>query len=134
MPQLPEPNEFTAPFWDALRDGRLTVPECGACGRRFFVPEPLCPHCGVAGWTWASSPGAGSIYSMSVVHQAVDPAQPTPFVLAAVDLDDGWTLMTHIVGSDPGEVRIGARVVVRPTRLSEEITVPTFALESQETA
>ena len=128
MPTVPQPDEFTAPFWDALRDGHLIVPECAACNLRFFVPEPLCPHCGAAGWTWVASAGTGTIYSMSVVHQAVDPAQPVPFVLAAVDLDDGWTLMTHIVGTDPEAVRIGARVAVRPTRLSDEITVPTFVL------
>jgi hypothetical protein len=133
MPAIPEPDELSAPFWDALCDGRLDVPECGACGRRFFVPEPLCPHCGAAGWAWARSPGTGTIYSMSVVYQAVDPAQATPFVLAAVDLDDGWTIMTHIVDAAPDDVRIGARVVLRPTRLTDEITVPTFALEPQET-
>jgi hypothetical protein len=127
VPTVPRPDEFTAPFWEALREGRLAVPECGGCGRRFFVPEVLCPHCGAGGWAWAESAGTGTIYSMSVVHRAVDPAQPVPFVLAAVDLDDGWTMMTHIIDADPGSVRIGDRVVVRPTRLTDEITLPTFA-------
>jgi hypothetical protein len=121
---LPEPTEFTKPFWDAVHAGDLVVPECAACGRRFFVPEPLCPHCGARDWSWVSSPGAGVIYSLSVVHQAVDPNQPTPFVLAAVDLDDGWTILTQVNGA---EVAIGDRVRFAPTPVTDDISLPTFA-------
>lgn len=124
---LPEPTEFTRPFWDAVHAGELAVPECRPCGRRFFVPEPLCPHCGARDWSWVSSPGAGSVYSLSVVHQAVDPARPTPYVLAAVDLDDGWTILTQVIGP---EVAIGDRVVFAPTRVTEEISLPTFTAAS----
>jgi uncharacterized OB-fold protein len=127
MPQPPEPNEFTAPFWDAVRAGRLVVPECGPCGRRFFVPEVLCPHCGAREWSWQPSPGEGRIYSLSLVHQAVDPAQPTPFVLAAVDLDDGWTMLTQVVDTDPARVAIGDRVAFAPTPVNDEFSLPTFA-------
>ena len=123
---LPEPSDFARPFWDAVHRGELVVPECRPCGRRFFVPEALCPHCGARDWAWASSPGVGSVYSLSVVHQAVDPAQPTPFALAAVDLDDGWTILTRITGGDPETVAIGDRVAFAPTPVSDEHSLPTF--------
>lgn len=126
MPALPDPDEFTAPFWDALRNGRLTVPECGECNHRFFVPEAVCPLCGATGWSWAASPGIGRVYSLSVVYQAVDPDVATPFALAAVDLDDGWTILTHIVGSDPEAVVIGDHVKLAPVQASATITLPTF--------
>lgn len=126
---LPEPNDFTRPFWSSVHAGELVVPECHACGRRFFVPEPLCPHCGARDWSWERSDGGGVIYSLSVVHQAVDPTQTTPFVLAAVDLDDGWTMMTHVIGCDPAEVAIGDRVVFAPTRVTDEVSLPTFTPE-----
>jgi uncharacterized OB-fold protein len=91
-------SEFTRPFWEAVADGRLLVPECTACGRRFFKPEPLCTHCGSAGWLWVPSPGTGAVYSVSVVHQPVNNDHEVPFALAIVDLDDDWTMLTHIVG------------------------------------
>jgi hypothetical protein len=127
MPQVPQPDEFTRPFWEAVHDGRLVVPECSSCRRRFFVPEPLCPHCGAGDWAWVSSPGTGCVYSISVVHQAVDPGQTTPFVLAAVDLDDGWTMLTHVVGTDPDQLSIGDRLRFAPTPVTDGISLPTFA-------
>jgi uncharacterized OB-fold protein len=107
-------SEFTKPFWDAVREGRLLVPECRSCGRRFFTPEPLCVHCGSADWEWAESPGSGSVYSVSVVYQPVNDDHAVPFALAIVDLDDEWTMLTHVVGIDPTSVHIGLRVQFDP--------------------
>jgi uncharacterized protein len=106
--------EFTLPFWEALAGGRLLVPECTACGRRFFTPEPLCIHCGSARWQWVPSPGSGTVYSVSVVHQPVNDAHQVPFALVIADLDDGWTMLTHVVGCAPDEVRIGMRIRFDP--------------------
>lgn len=126
MIPLPMPSAMTQPFWDALVDGVLVVPECSACGRRFFNPEPACIHCGATDWTWVTSPGRGEVYTLSVVHQAVVPGQPVPFVLAAVDMDDGWTMLTHIVEVDPVAVHIGQRVRCSPTLLRDGVYLPTF--------
>ncbi len=126
MPVKPTPTALTRPFWEALREGRLTVPRCGSCSRRFFVPEPVCPHCGSADWTWADSAGTGSVYSVTVVHQTPSPDQPTPFALAIVELDEGWTLLTHIVNTAPESVAIGAHVVFAPTKIDGDLTLPTF--------
>jgi uncharacterized protein len=107
-------SEFTRPFWEAVADGRLLVPECTACGRRFFTPEPLCAHCGSASWRWVPSPGTGAVYSVSVVHQPVNNDHEVPFALAIVDLDDDWTMLTHVVGCAPDKVRIGMRIRFDP--------------------
>lgn len=131
MPPKPTPTPLSAPFWESLRDdGRLTVPECTECGRRFFIPEPRCPHCGAAGWIWTDSDGVGSIYSCVTVHQTVSRDQPTPFVLAIVELDEQWSILTHIVDSAPEDVAIGARVLFAPRKIDDEFTLPTFALAS----
>jgi uncharacterized protein len=111
MSQAPE---FSTPFWEGLADGRLLVPECAACGRRFFTPEPLCPHCGSGGWGWAQCPGTGSVYSVSVVYQPANDDHEVPFALAIADLDDGWTMLTHVVGCAPEAVRIGMRIRFDP--------------------
>ncbi|MCW2620965.1 MAG: hypothetical protein JWL64_567 [Frankiales bacterium] len=107
---------FSQPFWDALTRGELLVPECQVCRKRFFTPEPLCIHCGAGVWTWVESPGVGTVYSVSVVHQGVNDEHELPFALAVVELDDGWTMMTHVLGVEPEAVVIGMRVRFAPTR------------------
>ena len=125
---IPVPSDFTRPFWLGVRQGQLLVPECQTCKTRFFTPEVLCPACGAGNWVWAESAGLGKVYSMSIVYQAVIPDQGVPFVLAAVDLDDGWNILTHIVTPRPEDVTIGSKVQFDPTRVTDEFYLPTFAL------
>jgi len=124
----PEPvtSELTEPFWQACRDGRLIVQRCNQCDTRFFTPEVACTGCASFDWTWTDSDGIGTVYSFTVVHRAAGPGFETPYVVAAVDLDEGWTIMTHIVDCEPDDVRIGQRVVVRFEQVSPTLTLPCF--------
>ena len=54
------------------------------------------------------------MYSVSVVHQPVNDDHRVPFALAIADLDDGWTMLTHVVGCAPDAVRIGMRIRFDP--------------------
>jgi hypothetical protein len=54
------------------------------------------------------------VYSVSVVYQPVNDDHEVPFALAIADLDDGWTMLTHIVGCAPEAVRIGMRIRFDP--------------------
>ena len=123
---VPAPNPLTAPFWEAAGRGELVVPECSACGLRFFVPEPACPRCLSEQWEYVACSGRGTVYSVTVVHRSPGPGFETPFALAVVDLDDGPALLTHVVGGDPGEVGIGMPVRVVFRRLTDVIVLPYF--------
>ena len=107
---LPAPTELSAPFWSGLADGRLRMPTCGACAHRFFPPRPACPSCLRQDLTWIDASGEGTVYSVTVVHRRPAGGFDVPFALALVELDDGWTLMTHVVGCAPGDVHTGQRV------------------------
>jgi uncharacterized OB-fold protein len=122
---LPVVDAVTAPYWEAAALGRLLVAECDACARRHAPPEALCPYCR-SSWHWATSPGVGEVYSFTVVTRAASPDFDTPYVLALVDLDDGWTMTTNIVGCDPGAVTIGMPVVVEFLRQDDSISLPCF--------
>src|SRR5690348_14708302 len=100
---LPRPNAMTAPFWDAALRGELLVAECASCGRRYAPPEARCPYCR-EDWRWVRSPGTGSVYTYSVVYRAPSPEFAAPYVLAVVELDDGWMMTTNIVDCDPDAV------------------------------
>ena len=112
----PQAAEFTRPFWEAVNLDRLVVPECQSCGRRFFTPEPLCVHCGSGDWKWTASPGDGEVYSVSVVHQPINNDHEIPFALSIIEMDDGWTMLAHVIGVNPEDVQIGMRVRFAPTR------------------
>jgi uncharacterized OB-fold protein len=54
------------------------------------------------------------------------PAFEVPYVVAIVDVDEGYQMMTNIVGCKPDDVRVGMRVEVEFRRMSDEITLPYF--------
>jgi uncharacterized OB-fold protein len=109
---LPQPSELTAGFWAAARRRELVRPLCGGCGRSFFTPQVACPHCLCEDWTWARSSGRGVVYSATVVHRAPYPGFETPYELAMVDVEEGWTMLSDLVGTDGRPTPIGTPVRV----------------------
>ena len=67
--------------------------------------------------------GLGEIYSFSITRRA----GPNPFCIAYVKLDEGVTMLTHIVDTDLDSVRIGQRVKVRFAETEGGAPVPVFA-------
>ncbi|MCW2525375.1 MAG: hypothetical protein JWM76_235 [Pseudonocardiales bacterium] len=126
MTGRPAVHDFTRPFWDAVAEGQLVVPQCRSCERRFFTPEPLCIHCGSPDWAWVTSAGMGEVYSLSVVHQPVNDDFEVPFALCIIDMDDGWSMLSHVIGIPAEQVRIGDRVQFSPTAGGSR-PLPTFA-------
>ncbi|MEO8281569.1 MAG: OB-fold domain-containing protein, partial [Ideonella sp.] len=85
-------------------------------------------HCMAEGLEWETSSGIGSIYTFTVNHRAANAhmADKVPYVVAVVQLDEGFRLMANIVDADPQSVRIGDRVKVRFLALDETISLPQF--------
>jgi uncharacterized OB-fold protein len=44
-----------------------------------------------------------------------------------VDLDEGWSMFSHLVGLEIEEARIGMRLKVTFHKVSDELTLPLFA-------
>ncbi|MBF6621578.1 MAG: OB-fold domain-containing protein [Patulibacter sp.] len=128
---MPEPSELTEPFWAAARERRLVRPCCNACGASFFTPQIACPRCLSTDWAYRESGGRGTVYSATVVHRAPYPGFTSPYHVAIVDLDEGWSMLTNIIDTGDGDagaraVPIGARVAVDWLPLDERIVLPVF--------
>lgn len=108
----PPPDALTRPFWDACRAGRLVVQRCRACGRYEYPPLPLCGGCQRDDLEWVESSGRGVVHSATVVHRPQTPAWKTPYVVAIVAMDEGWHIVTNLVGCGAEEVAVDMPVAV----------------------
>lgn len=125
---LPQPNEDSKPFWDALRSHRLDLQTCADCRTVRHYPRPVCPVCHSMAVTWTTASGRGTVHSWTVSYQAFHPAfeDCLPLVLAIVDLDEGVRMNCRLDGVAPDEIEIGLPVEVDFEDVSEELTLPFF--------
>jgi len=122
----PVPTADSEVFWERCKAGELCLPRCRGCGELNWFPRAMCRYCSGTDLEWVPMSGQATVYSFSVVDRPPSPGLPGRYVLALVDLDEGVRMMTHVVGCDPGEVRIGMRVSVRFQPISDEISLPMF--------
>ena len=125
---LPPINPDTQPFWDGCAQGRLLLQRCGDCGHLQFYPRMLCAACGSRTLDWAEACGRGTVKTFTIIRRAVSAAfEPdVPYVVALVELEEGPTLMSNIIGCDPASVAIGQPVRVTFETRAESVAVPQF--------
>lgn len=123
----PQPDAESAPYWQGANEGRFLFQRCTACGKAQFYPRSLCTHCRARELTWEESKGRGKVASFSVVHRAPVPAfkADSPYVLALIDMEEGFRFMCNVVHGDPQSVRIGNAVrIVYETRPGSGQKIP----------
>lgn len=118
---------LTGAFWDAVDDGVLTRPVCHRCRHSFFTPRIACPRCQSAEWAYEPSSGRGRVYSHTTIHRPPDDRFAAPYVLAIVDLEEGWSMLSWIVDCAPEAVEIGMEVAVRFVPGPDGERLPAFA-------
>lgn len=108
---LPRPTAQTQPFWDGCAAGILRYQACARCGNVQKIPRSLCASCQHDALTWHESAGGGVVLSHTTVHRAPTQAfrAETPYVIALIDMDEGFRLMVNVDESAAPAV-IGARV------------------------
>jgi uncharacterized OB-fold protein len=126
---LPAANAETLPWWEAAREHRLVAQRCTACGTLRHPPGPLCPSCSSVDSQWQELSGRGSVYTFTVVHQQFVPAD-VPYVVVAVDLDEGIRMVSNLVDASPEGVAIGQRVELVWEDMGPALSLPRFRLGS----
>jgi uncharacterized protein len=124
----PSRGRETGTFWDALNDGRLTLPRCDHCEHVIWYPRLFCPMCHMTGVSWFDASGQGAIYSFTIVRQAFGPwKEVVPYVIAYVELDEGPRVLTNVVECDPETIAVGDRVHIVYDRSPKGAAVYRFA-------
>ncbi|MEW2486931.1 Zn-ribbon domain-containing OB-fold protein [Streptomyces sp. NPDC048411] len=129
---LPEPDDFTRPYWDAAAEGYLLLRRCRACGAAHHYPREFCPTCWSEDVDWERASGRARLYTWSVVHRNDLPpfGSRVPYTAAVVDLAEGPRMMTEIVDCEESALAIGMelRVAFRQEEGCE--AVPVFRPEA----
>jgi uncharacterized OB-fold protein len=125
---IPTPDERSAEFFRAAKEGRLLIKRCTNCGRNLAPQREACDACTSEALEWAQASGKGSVYSFVVMHQVLHPAfrDEGPYNVAVVELDEGPRIVTNLVGVANADIRAGARVEAVFEDLSDDVAVPKF--------
>jgi uncharacterized OB-fold protein len=109
---LPPRTRENAPHWDGLRERRLLLQRCGACGRARYPVAPVCPHCGSSDHSWQPLSGGGSVHSWVRYRRAYLPEFEAliPYDVLCVALDDGPRVFGRLIGEAVEEPSIGMAV------------------------
>ena len=128
LPKFPEPD--TQPFWEATKNHELRYQVCDDCDGIVFFPRRHCNHCMGLNLSWKTSRGEGTIYTYTVIRQIGHPVfrELIPYAVVWVDLDEGFRMISNIVGvEDPtNDLTIGQRVRVTWEDQENEVSLPLF--------
>lgn len=118
MPKvIPDPDELSKPFWEAVNERKLVVQNCTACDLLQYPPRETCSDCGSAEpLEWKEVSGKGHITAHIVIEDGrLDrrmPDQPYNLALVTLDEDPGINFYSNLPGVPPGEVPVGSAVEV----------------------
>lgn len=117
LPSFDPPAEVSIgkPFWNAIRDGVIRLPQCSTCSRWQWYPDETGTCCPGADYRWVDVEGRGTLFTMTTVHRNFlpDDAQSVPYRVGLLELDgvDGVRLVGNLEFDE--DWAIGDRV--RPT-------------------
>ncbi len=112
----PQPDATSAPYWQALAEGRLSFQRCSACGNAWLPPRSECPRCLSARWQWETASGKAKLVSWVVYHHGYHPyfESRLPYNVAVVELAEGPRLMSNVVEADRAlRIEMPLRLVIQ---------------------
>jgi hypothetical protein len=125
---LPQIDEESRPWWEALKRHELYIQKCVECGALRYYPRAQCTHCLSPRTEWVRCSGRGTIWTFTVTHQNQTAGfrDSLPYVMAMIDLAEGLKMMTNIVDCPPEQVKIGMPVEVVYEDVTSEVTLAKF--------
>ena len=123
---LPRPTKLSGPHWNACREGKLLVQQCGDCETYVFIPQAQCTSCYSQNLAWVESSGRGTVYSSTTVHRPQRLEFEVPYTVAIIELEEGWYMLSNVIGCPHEDIEVGMPVEVTFQKMSDEITLPMF--------
>lgn len=128
---VPHPTTDSAAFWHGCNREELLYQRCRDCGHVQFYPRRNCTTCQSSRLDLLPSAKQGTIYSFTTVYRPANRSfdADVPFVIALIDVDEGFRMMMNVVGTDRLSTAIGRRIRVVFEPCSPEQLLPQAQLE-----
>lgn len=123
---VPQPSRRAAPYWEGCRHHELRFVRCGRCGYVGLRPFSVCARCLAAEPLWVTSGGRGRLYSYTVVWRPQHPSFVVPYAPAIVELDEGFMMVSAVIGCEPDALHVGIPLAVEFHPASDDIVLPYF--------
>ena len=125
---IPTPDEASAPFFKAAKEGTLLLKYCPNCERYFGPERDICDICFNYQLEWRPSAGKGEVYTFIIMHQITNPAfaNEVPYNVLTVELDEGPRIKSNMVGIPDSEIKVGQRVEAVFEDVNDEVAIPHF--------
>ena len=121
---LPSPSEFSETYWEGCARGELRFQRCGDCGAATHTPAVMCAACTSRALSWERSSGLGEVYSWTVVWRPPTADFVVPYAPVIVAMQEGWDLLSNLVGVDHTEPRVGTAVEVEFHPVGDGVQLP----------
>lgn len=125
----PVPDPTSRHFWDGALRSELVLQRCTTCTRFQYPPNVVCENCQSRQLRPTAVAGRGSLYALTVMHQAFLPVfvAEIPYVLVLVDIDEapGVRMLSTLVDTDPASLSIGDTLEIVYDR-RDDLAVPLF--------
>jgi uncharacterized OB-fold protein len=128
LPQQSADQNRVYPFYEHLRENRLTTTECQDCGQVTWPPKIVCNECMSDSLKWVDFPPTGTIYAFTIQEAGVPPGYETPLVCALIDFDNGVRIISTLIDIDPDKVTVGAKVALKVVDAPRDRVVFFFTL------
>lgn len=125
---LPLLTSLSKAFYEGCKENKLLYQHCKDCEEVIFYPKIVCPNCMGTNLDWKESTGKGKIFTFTVAYDFAPPefASSTPYALAVVNLEEGFSMLTNIVDCDLNKIECDMPVEVLFDPVTPEITLPKF--------
>jgi len=118
----------SAAYWKAALKGELLIGWCEDCKKPHHAPQAVCPLCWSSKTVAKPASGRGKVNSFAVIHQTAMPEFKSylPLVIAYVELEEGVSMVSNIVGCDWKSVAIDMPVTATFETVSDMAAIPLF--------
>ena len=109
------------PFFEHLREGRLTTTRCKACGEVLWQPRVVCSHCNADEMEWIDLPQEGELFAFTSVRLGAPKGmeEDLPFVIGIVRLKGMDLQVLARIEGEEDALRIGQAVTLAVDRLPD---------------
>jgi len=128
---LPETDGLAGHYWESAAKGILKIQYCSACCKHQHYARPICTHCGSTELEWVQSAGKGMVLSCTTVHRGPYTDIESPYIVALIRLDEGVTLLSHLIGAEPDRDHCEKPVELSFAPLRDGVQLPVFSLVNE---